>query len=83
MKESILDLEAGTEGVIVDITGGQGFQRRLGTRGLRIGKRIRVVAKQFRGPIVVESEGFQITLGRGMAKKVLLEVGNDQQPDPR
>ena len=72
--KSLTELDVGTKGIISNLRGGHGFKRRLGTRGIRIGKPVRIVAKQFRGPIVVESDGFQITLGRGMARKVLVKV---------
>lgn len=43
--------------------------------GIFRGKKVRMVSSQpLRGPITIEIEGRQITLGRGMAAKVLVEV---------
>ena len=60
---------------IVDIRGGYGFQKKLHMMGLVNGKKLRVVSVQpLRGPVTVEVNGRQVTLGRGMAGKVLVEV---------
>lgn len=43
--------------------------------GIRNGKEIKVVSKQpFRGPLTVEVCGCQMTLGRGMARKIMVDV---------
>lgn len=67
------ELGSGREGVVTRLEGGQGFRHRVETMGIRIGKRIRVVARHPWGPIVVDIGGCQITMGRGMANKVLIE----------
>ncbi|HEC82014.1 MAG TPA: ferrous iron transport protein A [Thermoplasmatales archaeon] len=60
---------------IVDIQGGYGFQKKLHMMGLVNGKKLRMVSVQpLRGPITVEINSRQVTLGRGMANKVLVEV---------
>ncbi|RLI04436.1 ferrous iron transport protein A [Candidatus Bathyarchaeota archaeon] len=64
------------EGVIVEVDGGFGLKRRLACLGIRIGKKVRKVASEpFRGPIVVEVDGAQLALGRGVAEKILVKVG--------
>ncbi|MFP3910241.1 MAG: ferrous iron transport protein A [Archaeoglobaceae archaeon] len=67
------ELGSGREGVVTRLEGGQGFRHRVETMGIRIGKRIRVVAKHPWGPIVVDIGGCQVTMGRGMANKVIVE----------
>ena len=74
MNKPLIDLEVGNQGRIINLSGGKGFIRRLQTRGIRVGKTVRIVAKQFRGPVVVESDGFQISLGRGMARKIMVKT---------
>lgn len=60
--------------MVYRLNGGRGFIRRLGTRGIQVGKHIKLIVKQPGGPLVVESEGCQMTMGRGMARKVIVEV---------
>ncbi|MBS3815848.1 MAG: ferrous iron transport protein A [Hadesarchaea archaeon] len=76
MKKRLNDLDAGVRAKVSRIEGGRGFQRRLRTRGIREGKTITVVTRQPRGPIVVRVGGTQLTMGRGMANKVVVEVGD-------
>jgi len=43
--------------------------------GIRKGKHIRIIACQpFGGPVVVEINGSKISLGRGIASKIEVEV---------
>ncbi len=59
---------------IVRLDGGYGLQNKLRIMGIREGQVIRVVSKQpLRGPITVEITGSQITLGRGMSQKIIVE----------
>ncbi len=72
---SLADLPAKSEGKIVEIQGGYGLQEKLDVMGIRIGKKITVVSKQpFRGPLTIKVNSMQMTVGRGMAKKILVEV---------
>ncbi len=73
-RKTLFELEPGVEATIVGLNGGRGFMRRLGTRGIQVGRRIRVITRQFGGPLVVEVGNFQMTMGRGMARKVIVEV---------
>ena len=60
---------------ISDIQGGFGMQRKLCVMGIRKGQPIKIVSRQpFRGPITIEVCGCQMTLGRGMAQKILVET---------
>lgn len=70
----LVDLEAGEEGEITALEGGRGFRDKVTNMGLRVGKNIRMAAKQpAGGPVVVEVENITVTLGRGMAMKILVE----------
>jgi ferrous iron transport protein A len=63
-----------TKASIVDLQGGHHFQRKLHTMGIRKGQSITIVSKQpFHGPLTVKVCGCQMTLGRGMAHKILVE----------
>lgn len=56
---------------------GQGcsFQRKLRTMGIREGKKLKVVAVHpFAGPLVLDIDGRQITLGRSIAQRIMVRV---------
>jgi len=60
---------------IININGGFGFQRRLRVMGVREGQIIKVVSRQpFRGPYTIAIGNSNITIGRGMANKIAVEV---------
>lgn len=62
-------------GRIIRLYGGQGFQRRLRVMGIREGQLVKIVSKQpFRGPLTISVGVCQMTLGRGMANKITVEV---------
>ena len=62
-------------GKIYDINGGYGFQRKLNTMGIRKDQGIKILSKQpFRGPITVKVCGCMMTIGQGMAQKIIVEV---------
>ena len=73
-NKSLLDLSTNKKAKITSIDGGHGFQRKLQTLGIREGQEINVVSKQpFRGPITIKVCGSQMTLGRGLARRILVE----------
>jgi|GEM_PF-428034 len=76
LMESLLkNLNEGQGGRITRLEGGQNFQRKLRTIGIREGKSITVLATQpLGGPIVVEIDGRDITIGRGMASRIIVEL---------
>jgi len=74
-KISLTNLPVNKKGKIISLDGGQGFQRRLRVMGIKEGQIIRIVTKQpFRGPITIAVFSCQMTLGRGMADKITVEV---------
>jgi ferrous iron transport protein A len=71
----LTNLPVNKKGKIIGVDGGQGFQRRLRVMGIKEGQIIKIVTKQpFRGPITIAVFGCQMTLGRGMANKITVEV---------
>jgi len=74
METSLVDLEKGDSGTITQITGGYGQQRHMRSLGVREGKEINIVAKQpIGGPIIIDIDGNQIAIGRGMATRVMVK----------
>lgn len=75
MTESLLNLFPGQRAKIVELDGGHIFQRKLRTMGIREGKVIRVVAMHpIGGPFVIDVEGEVVAIGRGMVRRILVEV---------
>jgi Fe2+ transport system protein FeoA len=74
METSLIALGLGKPAEIKRIQGGRGFQRRVESLGIRVGKTVRKIAEQpLRGPVVLELDGCRIALGRGMAAKIIVE----------
>jgi ferrous iron transport protein A len=72
---TLLKLPANKKAIIKHIIGGQGFQRKLRIMGIREGQIVRIITRQpFKGPITIAVCGCQMTLGRGMAHKIAVEV---------
>jgi ferrous iron transport protein A len=73
MEIPITDLKEGESGIVVSLAGGGAFQRRLRTIGIREGKIVKLLLKQpFGGPFVVEIDRRQTTIGRGMARRIIV-----------
>ena len=72
---ALSDLPNRSKARILEVKGGAHFQQRLTVMGIRKGQIITLVSKQpFRGPITIQLYGSQMTLGRGMARKIMVEV---------
>jgi ferrous iron transport protein A len=67
-------LNQSERGRIIEIKGGFNFQRKMCTMGLREGSILRVVSKQpLMGPITIATGNCHMTIGRGMAQKIVVE----------
>ena len=70
------DLRPGQAGEIVSIDTGFHAKRRLEDMGLTPGTRIRVLrVAPFGGPIEILVRGSRLAIGRGMSRRILVEVG--------
>jgi ferrous iron transport protein A len=66
-------LEEGESGKVVEIQGGHGLTRRLESMGIRSGKKVTKVSSQFMcGPVTLRIDNYQLAIGYGMAKKILV-----------
>lgn len=76
MQTPITSLKAGATAQVTALLGqGSSFQRKLRTMGIREGKIIKLVAiHPFAGPLVLDIDGRQITLGRSIAQRVMVRV---------
>ena len=67
-------LSIGANARVVDFVGGPGLYRNLSQMGIHPGDTIVVSGSgAFRGPILVEIHGIRIALGRGVARRILIE----------
>jgi Fe2+ transport system protein FeoA len=72
---TLADLPINTSATITNIDGGKGFTRRLFIMGIRKGQTVSILCKQpLRGPLTIKACGCQMTLGRGMAQKIQVDV---------
>lgn len=70
------DLAAGTHAFVLHIFGGRGFVNRLLVLGFTIGSEVVVVQNYGHGPVIVSVRDARIALGRGEAKKVIVELSS-------
>lgn len=72
MEQPLTSLVTGKTAVILRLEGGFHFRKKMGEMGIREQKTIRLVAiHPFHGPVVVEVDGREVTLGRGMAAHII------------
>lgn len=58
-----------------------GWAKRLESMGIRKGQRVRKIACQpFGGPVVIEIGGCCVSMGRGIASKIDVEVVSEAAP---
>ena len=76
----VTDLERlpkGASARILGVDGGYGVERKLEDIGLRPGKHVRKVSSQLMaGPVTVLVDGRQVAMGRGIARRVRVEVAD-------
>lgn len=75
MLNNLGSLKPNQSGKIIRIEGGYGLQRKLRILGIREQKTVKVVARQpIQGPVVIQIDNRQTTIGRGMANKIIVEI---------
>ena len=80
MNRSLIDLKPGEKAIIVELRGGGGMTNRLHRLGLVEGQELRKVsAIAWGGPIVVLVNRAQIAIGRGMARRIIVNVGGGNE----
>jgi ferrous iron transport protein A len=71
---SIIDLKKGEKGRVKEIQGGHVLAKKLENMGIRVGSQVRSLSGGFMsGPSVIESGCTQVAIGRGMARKIIVE----------
>jgi len=69
-------LRRGQEGKVVAINGGRGCTVKLMSMGIVPGKRIRMEDRRG-GAMLVSLNGTKFVIGRGLAMKVMVDVGEE------
>ena len=70
-------MHSGQSGLVVQIEAGYGLTNRLSALGIRPGKRVTKVSSMLmRGPVTVQVDGTQVAIGFGMARRVIVELGD-------
>ncbi len=77
---SLIQMKQGQKGRIAEIQGGHDLANRLDTMGLRIGSSLTKISHSFlRGPVTVNVGATQLSLGFGMALKVIVETAEPEK----
>ena len=70
---TLIGMQTGQSGVVVQIQGGRGLIGRLNALGIRPGKRITKVGSMLmRGPVTIQVDRAQVAIGFGMASRIIV-----------
>ena len=77
----LLNLAPDTCAQIKNIAGGKKLKSKLTQLGLHVGDSVHVLRRApFGGPVLVECNGREIALGRGVAEKIIVELDECESP---
>ncbi|HDG96959.1 MAG: ferrous iron transport protein A [Thermoplasmata archaeon] len=73
MRKKLSEMDYGEEGVVKSIEGY--LRNKVAGMGIRVGKKLKMATKQpIKGPVVVTVDQYTISLGLGIADKIIVEV---------
>ncbi len=67
-------MKKGATGRVVDVIGGHGAVAKLSAQGIVRGMVVEKTGELRGGPVLLRVRGAQVAVGRGLAKRVLIEV---------
>ena len=70
----LTELKSGQSAIIKAMNACVTIYNRLASMGISENSEIKIVQNSGRGPVIIESDGRKIALGRGMSKKINVEV---------
>jgi len=77
MEKKLSEMDFDEEGTVKEID--ENLKKQVAGMGIRVGKNIRMATKQpIKGPVVVEVDKSLTSLGLGIAEKIVVEVGQDE-----
>ncbi|MFH1788236.1 MAG: metal-dependent transcriptional regulator [Candidatus Altiarchaeota archaeon] len=72
-EDMLVNVKAGSMVQVVRFEGGRGLRANVTTMGIREGKKLKVVTREpAGGPLVVKTGNTTVTLGRGMASRIIV-----------
>ena len=75
MEVPLTSLASNQTAIVRHFIGGQHFQHKLRMMGIREGKEVKMIASQpLRGPVVIEIDRRELTIGRRMAHHIIVET---------
>jgi len=73
MRKKLSEMSYGEEGIVKSIEGN--LRNKVAGMGIRVGKKIKMATRQpIKGPVVVTVDQSSISLGLGIADKIIVEV---------
>ncbi|MEA1995621.1 MAG: FeoA family protein [Campylobacterota bacterium] len=73
MQKKLSEMSYGEEGTVTNIN--SDLKERIAGMGIRVGKKLKMITKQpIKGPVVVIVDEASISLGLGIANKIIIEV---------
>ncbi|MCG8569122.1 MAG: ferrous iron transport protein A [Spirochaetes bacterium] len=73
MSMKLTELHSGKQVKVIDHLGGHHVMERLKELGLLRNEIIKIIKNDRFGPVIVEIKGANIALGRGIARKIIVE----------
>lgn len=70
---TLAELGSGRRASVIGLAGGHVLAGRLGALGLTVGAPLEVLQNRGRGPLLVRVRDTRVALGRGEAKKILVD----------
>ena len=75
---SLIQMEAGQRGIVVEVVGGRGLVARLAAMGIRPGRKISKLSAMFlRGPVTIQVDHSQLAIAFGIARRITVELEED------
>ena len=77
MTTSLEELAVGARAAINQIRGGAGLREHVQALGLETGQVLRKLQHAGKGPVLIEFGTQRVSIGRGIARKIMVEVVSD------
>jgi len=71
--KNLLSLRPGEIGVVLSLSGGINFRKKLLEIGITPGTEITMVSNSGRGALIIEVMGTRLAIGRGVAAKIFVK----------
>lgn len=73
MARTLVELKSGEVGRVVSVVGGKGATMRLAAHGIVPGVDVEKIGNLTGGPVVLKIGQTRVAIGRGLARKVMVE----------